>query len=81
VPFTTAVLGGKVKIPGVEKELTITVPPRTSDSSILRLKNQGFYKANSPERGNLLVKIKINVPKKLSRKQKELLDQLKETGI
>ncbi|MFX1479428.1 MAG: DnaJ C-terminal domain-containing protein, partial [Promethearchaeota archaeon] len=59
----------------------VTVPPGTSDSSLLRLKNQGFYKINSEERGNLMVKIKIKVPQKLSRKQKELLIKLKELGL
>ncbi len=82
IPFTTAALGGKIKVPGIEKILNITVPPGTNDSSTLRLKNQGFYKINSNgSRGNLLVKIKINVPKKVKRNQKELLVKLKETGM
>ncbi|MHA1804476.1 MAG: DnaJ C-terminal domain-containing protein [Promethearchaeota archaeon] len=81
VPFTLAALGGKIKVPGVEKELTVTIPHGTADFSILRLKNQGFYKINSDERGNLLVKIKIKVPKKLNKKQKELLEQLRKTGL
>ncbi|MHA2126982.1 MAG: DnaJ C-terminal domain-containing protein [Promethearchaeota archaeon] len=81
VPFTTAVLGGKVQIQGIEKSLNVSIPPGTNDSSLLRLKNQGFYKINSEQRGNLLVKIKIEVPKKLNRNQKELLAKLKEVGI
>ena len=81
IPFTTAVLGGKVPVPGVEKTLNVTVPPGTEDSSILRLKNQGFYKLNSEQRGNQLVKIKIKVPKKVNKKQKELLEQLKSSGL
>jgi curved DNA-binding protein len=52
VPFTTAVLGGKIQIPGIEKTLNVSVPPGTNDSSVLRLKNQGFYKINSNQRGN-----------------------------
>ncbi|MHA2325891.1 MAG: DnaJ C-terminal domain-containing protein, partial [Promethearchaeota archaeon] len=81
VPFTTAVLGGKVQVQGIEKSLNVSIPPGTNDSSLLRLKNQGFYKINSEQRGNLLVKIKIEVPKKLNRNQKELLAKLKEVGI
>jgi DnaJ-class molecular chaperone len=81
VPLTTAVLGGKIQVQGIEKKLNVTVPPGTSDSSLLRLKNQGFYKINSDERGNLMVKIKIKVPQKLNRKQKELLIKLKESGL
>ncbi|UCD02154.1 MAG: DnaJ domain-containing protein [Promethearchaeota archaeon] len=81
IPFTTAVLGGKIQVSGVENSLNVTVPPGTNDSALLRLKNQGFYKINSNQRGNLLVKIKIKVPKKLNRDQKELLEKLKVMGV
>jgi len=81
VPFTTAVLGGKIQVSGVENSLNVTVPPGTNDSSLLRLRNQGFYKINSNQRGNLLVKIKIKVPKKLNRNQKELLEKLQTIGV
>jgi len=81
VPFTTAALGGKIQVPGIEKTLNVTVPKGTNDSSVLRLKDQGFYKINSNERGNLLVEIKIKVPNKLNKTQKELLENLKQTGL
>ncbi|MFW9987667.1 MAG: DnaJ C-terminal domain-containing protein [Candidatus Odinarchaeota archaeon] len=81
IPFTTAVLGGKIQVPGIEKDLTVTVPPGTSDGSILRLKNQGFYFTGSEQRGSELVKISINIPKKLNKSQKELLEKLKQTGL
>ncbi len=81
IPFTTAVLGGKVDVPGIEKTLNVAVPPGTKDGSLLRLKNQGFYKINSNQRGSQLIKIKIIVPKSLNRKQKELLENLKAVGL
>jgi DnaJ-class molecular chaperone len=81
VPFTTAALGGKIQVQGIEKTLNVSIPPGTNDSSLLRLKNQGFYKINSEQRGNLLVKIRIKVPKKLNRDQKEILEQLKAVGV
>lgn len=81
IPFTTAVLGGKIQVPGIEKALNVTVPPGTKDSSTLRLKNQGFYKMNSDNRGNLLIQVKIKIPKKTNKKQKELLEQLQLTGL
>ncbi|MFW9875091.1 MAG: J domain-containing protein, partial [Candidatus Thorarchaeota archaeon] len=81
VPFTTAVLGGKIQVKGIEKTLNVSIPPGTNDTSLLRLKNQGFYKINSEQRGNLFVKIKIKVPKKLNKNQKELLVKLQEIGM
>jgi DnaJ-class molecular chaperone len=81
IPFTTAALGGKIQVPGIEKTLNVTVPPGTSDGSILRLKNQGFYHTGSEERGSELVKISISIPSKLNKTQKELLEKLKKTGL
>ncbi len=81
IPFTTAVLGGKIDVPGIEKVLSVTVPAGTKDGSLLRLKNQGFYKTGSEERGNQLVEIKIEIPKNLNKQQKELLEKLKKIGL
>ena len=81
IPFTTAVLGGKIQVPGIEKALNVTIPPGTKDSSTLRLKNQGFYFMNSDNRGSLLVQVKIKVPKKVNKKQQELLEQLQLAGL
>jgi len=81
ISFTTAVLGGKVDVPGIEKTLNMTVPLGTRDGAILRLKNQGFFKTGTEERGSLLVKISIRIPKKLNKTQKELLEKLQKTGL
>jgi DnaJ-class molecular chaperone len=81
IPFTTATLGGKVQVPGIEKTISVSVPEGTKDSTILRLKNKGFYKMTSEERGNQLVRVKIKIPKRTNKKQKELLEQLKATGL
>ena len=81
IPFTTATLGGKTQVPGIEKSVSVTVPAGTKDSTVLRLKDKGFYKLNSEKRGNQLVRVKIKVPKRPTKKQKELLEQLKATGL
>lgn len=81
ISFTTAVLGGKVDVPGIEKTLNMTVPLGTRDGAILRLKNQGFFKTGTEERGSLLVKISIRIPKKLNKTQKELIEKLQKTGL
>ncbi|MFW9952611.1 MAG: J domain-containing protein, partial [Candidatus Thorarchaeota archaeon] len=81
IPFTTATLGGKIQVPGIEKTINVSVPAGTKDATVLRLKDKGFYKLNSEERGNQLVRVKIQIPKKINKKQKELLEQLKATGL
>jgi DnaJ-class molecular chaperone len=81
IPFTTAALGGKIEVQGVDRSLTVTVPPGTKDSTILRLRNQGFTKLRSSERGNLLIEINIQVPMTLTKEQEELLKKLQGTGL
>ncbi len=81
IPFTTATLGGKIQVPGIENTINVTVPAGTKDSTVLRLKDKGFYKLNSEERGNQLVRVKIKIPKRTNKKQKDLLEQLKATGL
>jgi len=81
IPFTTAALGGKVQVQGIDRNLNVTVPPGTEDGTVLRLKNQGFSIVNTENRGNLMVRIKIKVPSKINKKQKELLEELKKIGL
>jgi DnaJ-class molecular chaperone len=82
IPFTTAVLGGKHRVPRIEGgTLNVTIPPGTQDSTILRLKDQGFNKLNSNQRGSLLIKIKIKVPKVLNSEQKNHLLKLQKMGL
>jgi len=81
IPFTTAVLGGKIQVPGIDRVLTVNVPPGTKDGSLLRLKNQGFYKVGTEERGHQFVKIGIMVPKNLNKTQEELIHKLKAAGL
>ncbi|MFW9773025.1 MAG: DnaJ C-terminal domain-containing protein [Promethearchaeota archaeon] len=81
IPFSVAALGGKITVPSIENNLNVTVPPGTTDGSTLRLKNQGFSIINSNERGNLLVKIKIKVPEKINKTQKQLIEKLQAVGL
>ncbi|MHA1385418.1 MAG: DnaJ C-terminal domain-containing protein [Candidatus Helarchaeota archaeon] len=81
IPFTIAALGGKISVPSMEGNLTLKIPPGTQDLTTFRLKNQGFYGIGSEKRGNLMVKVKIKVPKRLNSKQKRLLEDLQALGI
>ncbi|NVM04690.1 MAG: DnaJ domain-containing protein [Candidatus Helarchaeota archaeon] len=81
IPFTVASLGGKVSIPSMEGNLTLKIPPGTQDLTTFRLKNQGFYGIGTEKRGNLLVKVKIKVPKNLNPKQKRLIEDLQALGL
>jgi molecular chaperone DnaJ len=74
IKMTTAALGGAIDIPGIDGNLLkITIPAGSQDSSLLRLKGKGMTILRKPGHGDLLVEIKIEIPTKLTEKQKELL--------
>ncbi len=81
INYTQAVLGGKIKIPTMEGDVTLTIPPGTKIGSKLRLRGKGFKKISRPTRGNQLVKININIPNNVTTNQKHLLEQLAATGM
>jgi molecular chaperone DnaJ len=73
--FVTAILGGKIEAPTIKGNTTLTIPPGTQDGKIFRLKGLGFPNLRGHGIGDALVRIKINLPTKLSTRQKELLEE------
>jgi curved DNA-binding protein len=78
VDVYTAVLGGKVNVNTPYGQTRISIPAGTSGGKKLRLKGKGYPEYNKPGvKGDLIVEIRIDVPKNLSTRQKELFQQLK----
>lgn len=78
VPVTTAALGGKVRIPTLKGHIDLKIPAGTQPEQQLRVRGAGVVDA-SKRKGDLRVQIKIEIPRSLTRKQKELLKELAET--
>ena len=78
ISFTEAALGASVKIPTLEGPADFDIPDGTQTGHTFRLKNQGIQRLQSNSRGDLYVKVNIEVPKKLNDKQRELLLQFAE---
>ncbi len=76
ITLTLAVLGGETTIPTLDGELTIKIRPGTQPSTTVRLSSKGIKHLRSSGRGDLYIKFKVMVPEKLSRKAKELVQQL-----
>ncbi len=78
VKLTSLVLGGKISIPSVSigEEIVLNIPELTNVGEVLKISGKGFRKFNSTKRGDLYVKIKAKMPKKITRKIKELLEEL-----
>ena len=75
VPFTKAALGGKIEVPTLRGKAILKIPKCTQHDQVLRMAGQGI-KAKKGKGGDLLVKIIVAVPKELSQKQEELLQEL-----
>ena len=78
ISFTQAVLGDEVDVPTLDGKAKLKVPPGTPSETVFRMRGKGLPSLRHDEHGDQLVKVRIQVPKKLSKKQIELLKQFKE---
>lgn len=74
--FVDAILGKEVKIPTLSGVASLKVPPGTSAGQMFRLKNKGFPALKGSSRGDMLVKVAVDVPKDLSKSEVELVKKL-----
>lgn len=82
ISVVDAVLGTTLDIITLDKKhLSINVPPGTQPETMLNCKGEGLPHMRSAQRGNLFVKIKIEVPRNLNALQKQLFEQLKQNEI
>ncbi len=79
VPFTTAALGGEIRVPTLTGSLTMTLPPGTQGTQTFRLSGQGMPRLRGGGRGDLYARIRISVPKNLTERQRELIRELADT--
>ena len=80
ITFTQAALGADLQIPMVDgaKEI-FKIPEGTQTESKFTIKNKGFKNVNGTGQGNFIFKVQVQVPKRLSKEQRELLNQLAKT--
>jgi DnaJ-class molecular chaperone len=77
-----AVLGTDLEILTLDKKtLTITVPPGTQPDTVLSCRGEGLPNMRTRQRGNLLIKIKVVVPRLLNSDQTELIKKIKQGNI
>ncbi len=78
IDLYTAVLGGQVEVPTPDGKVLLTIPAGTQPGQTFRLSGRGMPKLRTPsEHGDLYVKVKVQLPRKLSKKQQELFEQIK----
>jgi len=77
VDLFTAVLGGHVRLPTLNGDVSLKIPAGTQGGQTFRLRGQGMPNPRRPrERGNLLATVQVEVPRDLSDQERELFDRL-----
>ncbi len=79
ISFSDAALGIKCEVPLVDGKARITIPEGTQSGKMVRLKGKGLPSVNSYGTGDLIVHINVWTPKKLSKEEKKILEQLRDS--
>lgn len=80
VKLTDALIGSVYNLETLDGLEKVNIPEGTNTGDILQIKNKGVP-VGSGKRGDILIKVKVNIPKKLSKSAKEAVNKLKEEGV
>ena len=81
IPFSMAALGGEITVPTLTGESTLKIPEGTAGETIFRIKGKGIKHLRGYSTGDQHVRVKVIVPKKMSKKARKLLEEFdKEVG-
>ena len=78
ISFVTAALGAEIDVQTLDGEISLKIPAGTQPGTKFRLRGKGVPYLHSPGRGYMYVLIDVEVPKKLSRRQRKLLEDFEE---
>jgi DnaJ-class molecular chaperone len=77
VPVTTAVLGGEAQVPTITGTVRLKIPETTQSGQVFRLKGHGMPVVGKPdERGDLYATVEVQLPRSLTREQREHYEAL-----
>jgi len=75
ISLVTALLGSEINVPTITGTAVLKIPRGTQSQTLFRLREQGMPYLNSDNRGDLLIKIIVKIPEKLTKKQEELIKE------
>ena len=76
ITYDQAVLGAKVKVPGFGESYSYTIPAGTQSGSEFRLKGKGVVNPRTGRKGDLYVKVVVEIPTKVSSKEKRAIKKM-----
>lgn len=80
ISFTQAALGTEIRVPTMEADQALKIPEGTQSGTTFRLKNKGVPVLNGHGKGDLFVEVRVQTPSKVTKRQRELLQELEGTG-
>ncbi|MBR5859605.1 MAG: molecular chaperone DnaJ, partial [Clostridia bacterium] len=75
ITFADAAIGAKITVPTPDGEGELNIPEGTQTGTTFTVRGKGVPRINSKSRGDLYITVKVETPKGLSRKQKDLLEE------
>jgi len=80
VTYAEAALGATVEVPTPDGRVSLKVPPGSQDGKLLKIKGRGAPRLKGSGRGDLIARLRVSVPTKLSKAEKEALENLKQVS-
>jgi molecular chaperone DnaJ len=81
IPFSVLAIGGTIHVPTIDGDESVRIAEGTQDGTLVTIRGKGIPYSRSGTRGNHVVRLIADIPRKLSKEQKELLEQLRNTGL
>jgi DnaJ-class molecular chaperone len=81
IPYSLAVLGGTTTVETIDQSLKLKVRPGTASSTMVRLRGEGVPFIRGGGKGDMYVRLIVDIPEKINYEQKEAVQQLSELGL
>jgi molecular chaperone DnaJ len=78
IPFTTAALGGEIRVPTLDGAVSLKIPPGTQSGSTFRIRGLGMPALQGPGKGDILTYVQVEVPTRLNHEQRDVLQKFAE---
>jgi molecular chaperone DnaJ len=80
ITYAEAALGATVEVPTPDGPVSLKVPAGSESGKLLRIKGRGAPKLNGGGKGDVLARVRVSVPKKLSKAEKKALEELQKVS-
>lgn len=81
ITLSQAILGDKIEIQTIDGSMKMKVPAGTQSGELFRIRGEGFPSVSSRGRGDYIVEIVVDIPKKLSRDQRRIIEAMQKEGL